>query len=85
MINELPRVLGLIRDAEGADAALAAGEDALSYTDATGVLEALVALADAAGQSDRAQPWRAKLQERAAAAEVAREAAGERPTERGKR
>ena len=74
-ISELPRVLGLVRDAEGAAAALAAGERALAYTADTKLLEQLVSLAEAAGQGQRAEPWRAELAERAARAEAARQKA----------
>ena len=60
-VAEMPRVLAGIRDAEGAAEALAIGERTLEYTAAPDVLEAMIALAEAVGQTDRAAAWRTRL------------------------
>ena len=61
-IAELPRVLRDVRDAEGADEAFQMGEQALSYTEAADVLDAMATLADEVGQPERAARWRAQLE-----------------------
>ena len=61
-IAELPRVLRDVREAEGADEAFSMGEQALSYTEAADVLDAMATLADEVGQPELAARWRAQLE-----------------------
>ena len=83
-IRELPRVLQLVKEAEGAEAAFAAGEQALSYTADGAFLEAMAGLADDVGQPERAAGWRATLQEREQAKQAQqKERAQPKPAPRG--
>ena len=83
-IRELPRVLQLVKEAEGAEAAFAAGEQALVYTADSAFLEAMIGLAEDVGQPERAAGWRETLQEREQAKqEQQKERASSVPAPRG--